>query len=393
LSTASRRVRIPSVTSRRHVPALDGLRGVAILLVLLVHVAVYLQMPEGSLVEVLVRRVALAGWVGVDLFFALSGFLITGILLDARGSARPWLNFYGRRFLRIFPPYYVFLTAYFFFVPRLSPQLVPPEVLHQAWYWTYLANVRIALVGFQDLGLIHFWSLAVEEQFYLAWPLLVLRLDRRALRRACLAMIAIAPLLRVACTVLHHPEAAYVLTPCRMDALAAGALIALLVRDGVEPARLARGARRALAASGAAIVAIAVARRSFVIEDPVVHTLGMSATAAASASVVALATLDGSRVDRVFRARPLRAIGVVSYGMYIVHLPLIGLAAIAGIDLRRAPSAVGGLALTYVVAVAVLYLIALAGWHAYEKRILTLKRWFEDRPAEEPAVAPVAPLE
>src|SRR6185369_11811956 len=121
---------------------------------------------------------ALAGWIGVDLFFVLSGFLITGILYDAKARKDYFRNFYARRFLRILPLYYGILALYILVFPRIS--IVPQRqyqslVEHQLWFWTHLSNVSIAIEGYgnQQRGWTHFWSLAVEEQFYLVWPAVV----------------------------------------------------------------------------------------------------------------------------------------------------------------------------------------------------------------------------
>lgn len=210
------------------ITALDGLRGIAILAVLEFHFA------EGltglSRAELAIYNFIRTGWLGVDLFFVLSGFLITGILTDARHTPRYFQNFYWRRAVRIFPPYYAFLLAYGVFYPlaRHRPLDAP------WWHWTYLTNVAVALhlpVGTTP----HFWSLAVEEQFYLLWPLLIYLLPRRAAMRVCLGCIVGAPAIRIMLLLagIGNP-AAYVLMPCRVDALAVGGWLALAQRDGIE---------------------------------------------------------------------------------------------------------------------------------------------------------------
>jgi peptidoglycan/LPS O-acetylase OafA/YrhL len=379
----------PKPKPRVHLPALDGLRGVAIGLVLLIHFWLYLGMTDKTLLDRAVNRVFLGAWVGVDLFFTLSGFLITGILLDTKSDRRPLYNFYGRRFLRIFPPYYLFLTVYLVLIAHLlKPPLFAPELPYQAWYWTYAANIRVAIHGWRDPVLVHFWSLAVEEQFYLVWPFVVLGCDRRTLGRCAAGMVVIALGLRVLCWKLKMAEAAYALTPCRMDSLAAGAFVAVQMREGVARETMLKWAKRAGLAACAGIAAIAVTLGRFSHFDAPTYTLGISLVAVASASVITAACCagEGSVVYRVFAGSGLRAMGRVSYGMYILHVPILCLLLLPGLDMRHTKPVLGGnlapwLVLETILGGGVIYLGALASWHIYEKRLLGLKRYFSDERA------------
>jgi peptidoglycan/LPS O-acetylase OafA/YrhL len=169
-----------------------------------------------------------AGWTGVDIFFVLSGFLITGILLDARGDGpvRPpgyYRAFYTRRALRIFPVYYAFL-AYIFILRKAQ---VPSGAW---WYWTYLTNVMFARVGWTPSIEPHLWSLAVEEQFYLFWPAAISLIRRSWLRPICWALIVLSTGLRIVVAQHWGWTPAYVLTVCRLDEFAAGALLASYAR-------------------------------------------------------------------------------------------------------------------------------------------------------------------
>jgi peptidoglycan/LPS O-acetylase OafA/YrhL len=370
---------------RVHVPALDGLRGIAIGLVILIHFCLYLGMTKTTAVDRAVNNVFLAGWVGVDLFFTLSGFLITGILLDTKGGRRPLYNFYGRRFLRIFPPYYLFLTIYLVIIAHLlPPPLFAPELPYQAWYWTYLANVRVAIHGWRDPVLVHFWSLAVEEQFYLVWPFIVLSCDRRTLGRLAVGMMVIALALRITCWKLKMPEAAYALTPCRMDSLAAGALIAVLQREGVPRETMLRWAKRAGLVGVVGIGAIWATVGRFSHFDAIVYTLGITLVALVSGSLIIAACFasEGTRIHGALAAGWLRAMGKVSYGMYIIHVPILCLLLLVQLDMRHAKPLGGNMAprlvLETVLGGALIYLVALASWHLYEKRLLGLKRYFSD---------------
>ncbi len=183
-----------------HIPALDGLRGLAILMVMVIHQA---GLVPKSALDRAVLMVLPLGEAGVDLFFVLSGFLITGILVASKGAPHYYRNFYARRFLRIFPLYYAVLFAVFFVLPHLvpSPQSKWGHVSgpNQLWYWAYLSNWYIALKtrgpthGVVDLS----WTLSIEEQFYLTWPMVVALSSRRTLLAICAGLIASGPAFRL----------------------------------------------------------------------------------------------------------------------------------------------------------------------------------------------------
>jgi peptidoglycan/LPS O-acetylase OafA/YrhL len=190
---------VPEPSDRPHSPTLDGVRGLAILLVLLFHGAYpyHLIAPD--------HPFALFdfGWMGVDVFFVLSGFLITGILLEAKRRPRYFVHFYGRRTLRIFPLYYLVLGVVFIVMPLLVSdlELGAPES-NQVYLWTYTSNLYTAYMGqwmFHSgtVDLNHTWSLAIEEQFYLLWPLLVRWTSRRSLIWICGAIFLATPLVRL----------------------------------------------------------------------------------------------------------------------------------------------------------------------------------------------------
>ena len=196
-------------------PALDGLRGIAVLLVLAFHCRYFfppwMEKSARPTLDVL-------GWSGVDLFFVLSGYLITGILLDTKDSSSYFRTFYARRSLRIFPLYFSFVAAVL---------LLAQWRVHGFWYLTYLSNWQPGH-GVNDGYLSHLWSLAIEEQFYLIWPAVVWFVPPGRLKWICIALAVTAAGLRPFAG--SQDQAAYRLTPCRMDSLALGAFVAIGMR-------------------------------------------------------------------------------------------------------------------------------------------------------------------
>jgi peptidoglycan/LPS O-acetylase OafA/YrhL len=279
----------PGRVSKSHMPALDGVRGLAVILVVLF--AHYSSVLSGSVP--LERRIAVVsahvGLTGVDLFFVLSGFLITGILLDTRDSPSYFRSFYARRILRIFPLYYAYLFINFFPLRGINLQLEKVDkfaAINPYWYLAYLSNLS-PTEGVSDYTLGHFWSLAIEEQFYLAWPLVLFLVPRRSLAPICLAGIGAAILLRFELAIGGAgTETLHRFTPGRMDTLLLGALAAIAFRDDGQKALWSRLIRPVAVASGlvfTAVVAVSVyLKPSF----SFFYTLGSSAIAAFYACLV-----------------------------------------------------------------------------------------------------------
>jgi peptidoglycan/LPS O-acetylase OafA/YrhL len=373
-------------TARRvtgYTPALDGLRGIAILLVLFHHFTIIRPATE---IERALANVALIGWSGVDLFFVLSGFLITGILIDARGSKRYFSSFYMRRTLRIFPLYYLVVFVSLVIIPQfpaaydlLVGQAAPREQLP---YWLYLTNFAVAarnafLHGILDIA----WSLAIEEQFYLVWAAVVWLCPPRLLGPLCAAIVAAAPLARAwALGRGAEPIDVYVLTPFRADALATGALLAWLIRRGW----LQGHGPTALAVAGAALAGVAGV--SWIDGEtwwwgPAMQRAGYSFLALAGGGmlVAAMVQPQHSMWPRLLSAGWLRAFGKYSYCLYLIHLPVMR--AVRAFVLAPEQFAtfgfpwLGQLAF-YVAATVPAFALAWISWRLFEAPILKLKSRF-----------------
>ena len=413
----------PFFSGRKHFPELDGLRGLAILLVLFCHYAFILPVRGriGASLEIL----SFQGWMGVTLFFVLSGFLITGILYDAKGQAHYFRNFYARRTLRIFPLYYGILVAELlillvirFGFPHAWLHLHNPQKLWAAMPWlsTYTTNIGQSFFHLHTVLEGHFWSLAVEEQFYLVWPLLVFLFPCRWLLKACAVLVVTAFLVRAALAANADPSAAYSLTPCQFDALGLGALAALLVRDKARYAMLKRYAPRALVAGGlllAVMIGSAVALRlnPTLLGSHSVRMAGGTGHAtwmrfrslpwlsvslyapldlACAALLAAVVTGASPFLQRVFNFGPLRKLGKYSYGLYVFHFIvfmmlgnlLVHFPRVAEATTNQMLPAFGLLSANLLISLT----LAFCSYHLYEKHFLKLKKYFPERAA---AAAPI----
>ena len=379
-----------------HLPALDGVRGIAILWVML-HNLSLLEATRGSgpLMHLFIDVID-AGWAGVTLFFALSGFLITGILLDSRNQPGYYRNFFARRMLRIFPLYYGVLLVAFVLMPVLTT--LPPHLAadqpHQVWLWTYLSNWSLPY-GIADKTFPHFWSLAVEEQFYLLWPFLVRSRDPKAVLRLGTGLAAASLVIRVAMLAAGASlESLYSFSVSRMDALALGGAAAAALRMPGWRAWVAARASRLLAGSAAIFAASFVAFHALRRLDPMTQTLGYTVLAIGCAMLMlglAGAEVAGSYSGwmRLWRAAPLRMLAKYSYGMYVFH-KIVGdafgkpwMRSHGDAVMRSLPAHLLYIAL----AMAASLVVAMLSYHLVEKRFLQLKPLFANRGS---ALAPVA---
>jgi peptidoglycan/LPS O-acetylase OafA/YrhL len=347
--------------SARFLPQIDGLRAYAIAIVLLNHF--WLVNASGAL--------------GVRLFFVISGFLITGILLRGRDEARETGSplrvagrFYARRALRILPAYYgVLLAAWLYDLGDVRATIW--------WHLVHASNFLAAVRGLFGYPVGHLWSLSVEEQFYLVWPMLVLLLPRRWLLSTMVALVATGVALRFAiCLAGYGPIPMMVLTPTQFDALGAGALLAIAHQRGV--------ATRSLPALHGVAVAGLIAAVAFVIvlppaESATNEALLLTAFLPPLAWLVLMASLDRDGPLQWLLANPVALyLGKISYGIYLYHL-FVDAALGKLCDTIGLPHPPFGPPLLLVDS-AVTVLAAMLSWHFFEAPILELKRYFRDPP-------------
>jgi peptidoglycan/LPS O-acetylase OafA/YrhL len=358
---------------------LDGLRGIAVLAVIDCHYLAWLPAAGSQY-----------GWLGVDLFFVLSGFLITSILLQLRNKERYFKTFYARRALRILPPYLLGLFVYI--AASFALHEPGPLKMWLSYIFYYVSFFRFQpamLQGSQKLpvivcfGLAVLWSLSVEEVYYTIWAPVVRFTRDKGLVGILAAMVIIAPVLR---WILHSSDGVELFTfYCRMDGLAYGSAVALLIRyrqmrpdawtlvDRVFD-------RFALAVPVfTATFWLLLGRHAI---SPLVSSLGISLSDLSFALIThALIRRSGGNQPwiRIFRAKWLRSIGMVSYSLYLFHYPLLIASEemLKPLHLSRHVQVVSQMSLGLVLTFAVAYGL----WYGMESRIL---RW-KDKTVPSPA--------
>jgi peptidoglycan/LPS O-acetylase OafA/YrhL len=317
----------------RRIPELDGLRGIAIGMVLIWHFFVNSTSAEPGTALFYARLVGRLTWSGVDLFFVLSGFLIGGILLDAREATNYFNIFYTRRFFRIVPVYFAVLLL----LPDLTTLGLWTLHGNFTWflgssapwysYWTFTQNFWMAHAGnFGMFGLGMTWSLAVEEQFYLTLPILVRLIPPRWFVKFVVLGICAAPLLRMTLHFLWADKwiPVYVLMPCRADTLLLGVLAAILIRDVRWRERL-QGSKLVfpvlLPVFSAGIVFLNL--KSWSPTSPLMGNFGVTWLALSYTLLLLYALMrPNSLLSRTLRSKWLGWLGLIAYGTYLFHQPI-----------------------------------------------------------------------
>jgi peptidoglycan/LPS O-acetylase OafA/YrhL len=378
-------------THHKHIPALDAIRGLAILMVTAFRF--FPAYDDPSLAGRLCTRAFEFGGRGVDLFFVLSGFLITGILYDAKHELHYFRNFYARRSLRIFPLYYAALLLMLVLLPAVglckSAEFAKGEA-YSTWLWLYGTNIVLAWQGSWCLGAYnHFWSLAVEEHFYLVWPLVIFFCSRKTAIWVCLASIVLGIIGRAVWLHMGGSDVGVqVLTPLRVDSLALGALIALVARGTSD---LKSWRPWAIACCVLVVVAMLPPLNVHKRVPPLRET--MYALFFGGLIVLAVTARASGWWARMWNLPSLRFFGKYSYGMYVIQNflkaalpPEMVIAAIA--------AGVGSIFWSRCAYLGIMSIVtvigALLSWNLLEKHFLRFKSRFEDKQPREKSAGSVA---
>lgn len=355
-------------------PELDSLRGIAILGVLFLHGFYW---PYSSLhlsrAGTLFLRVTQPGWLGVNLFFVLSGFLITGILLDSRNRPDYYRRFYGRRALRILPAYYLLLL--------LLGLLGQAGAAYLGLSFIYLANVTNLFGVANDYGPL--WSLAVEEHYYILWPTLVRRLSLTRVAAVASAIFVGAPALRALAFHFGFTSglASYTWFVC--DGLAAGSLLAILLRAGIAREKITQVACLLIAISlcvGVIGAPYGILTRNSVLGAALQHTV---ISILFAGMLLASLLLGTSRYQRWINRPILHFFGYISYGLYLIHLMVFRL--YDTLARKVAPSLLPSdhhfdlIVMRFFVAGGAAIAIAYISRNTFEQRFLDMKRLLESR--------------
>ncbi len=352
-----------------HIPALDGVRGIAILSVILFHFHFYFSRASTGAEKLLFEGLYF-GWAGVDLFFALSGFLITGILLDSVRSHRYFFTFYARRSLRIFPLYFAFLLGAILLFSGTSH-----AVKEKIWYFLYLQNWTQSSTINPAIG--HLWSLAVEEQFYLVWPVLIWFTPKRRLPTVFIALAITSAVSRIYLGHIGQGLLVYESTLTRMDGLILGGLAAFALRDERWRKRFRRSSAVVALASFLVVISVFFIAGNMDYSSAFVDFGALPLAVLFSTLIFRIAAL---RAPNFLSYRWLQECGKKAYAMYLFHSPITFFAAAKmqnALQVHHVPGSRIFWGLLYMIAMTlVTYFLAVISGVLFEAPINRLKKHF-----------------
>lgn len=342
---------------------LDGIRAIAALMVMIFHF--FQAFDPNSYFWQTIKKVSVFGQTGVTLFFVLSGFLITRILINTKETEGYFKNFYLRRTLRIFPLYYLFLILSYFIVPYILDAKIP-DFSQQIYYYLYLQNFA-STFSWDAVGPSHFWSLAVEEHFYLFWPLVIYLFSRKNLIKIIIGIIVFALLLRI--YMVNKDLDVFKFTFTRFDSLAIGAILAILELKNYFTSENIK--KFVILLCGIFIPTITI--WLFISGDKntyiqIFKYLLISFTYFSLIGFI-LCLKNDHLINKFLRSRFLVYTGKISYGLYVYH-PL----AYALCDnYLNTNSQIINLLIRFTAT----YILAALSYHFFESAFLRLKKYFE----------------
>ncbi len=365
---------------------LDGLRGIAILLVLLYHFTPGRDPNQG--LQGLVFKIAEIGWSGVDLFFVLSGFLISRILLSEATDDFSFRNFAMRRILRIVPLCYLAYFVTFMVIPGISALYGFPGLQEQIPFWVFVSNFAVANSSYSEfIHLGHFWSLAIEMQFYLFWPMLVYSLGGKYLNVLLVSLIAISVMAKFFAIIFAASwQVTYGWSPMRLEGLVVGSLIAVNLKKIMGSGKSVPVFLCLASATGLLLFLIAwfdLADRVFKSGEGVITDglrIFLPILLSSFYGAILILTLKIELFGKLVSCKLLSFFGSYAYGIYVVHYMLfpffIGLMGPGQTGQPIVPVGDMAIYLFFIGATVVSVVVAVPIYHWYEKPFLGLKKFF-----------------
>ncbi|MDR2236766.1 MAG: acyltransferase [Chryseobacterium sp.] len=341
----------------KHYHELDGVRAIAVIMVMFFH---FFQDIEASGPVI---KLTLFGKTGVSLFFVLSGFLITRILLNSKEKNSYFKSFYMRRILRIFPLYYFFLLIYYFIFPLVSDWHAA-SFHEQIWYWTFIQNFAITF-NWKSFGPLYYWSLAVEEHFYLFWPFIIYYCPVKKIKWVVLFLCFISFLTRVILIYNHIEES--LLTFARFDELALGSFLAIMERENKLISNHSKKFLFAFFALLLPLFYLSFKNGSYSLLDNSLRHLVLGLVYASFVAFIVSVSSD-NRLKQLLKTPFFSFTGKISYGLYVYH-PTCFL--IIHYYLKDS-----NLIISFILSFGLAYVISALSYHFFEKRFLKLKSKF-----------------
>lgn len=345
----------------KHYNELDGIRAVAVIMVMFYHFFKDVIVQHDILL--LIQKLSLFGKTGVSLFFVLSGFLITRILVNTKQNDSYFKSFYIKRILRIFPLYYFFLVVYYFVVPYFLNHSFA-GFSQQIWYWTFMQNFALTF-DWNSVGPIHYWSLSVEEHFYLFWPLVIYYCSVKNIKWAILSLCAISFLARFLLIENHIEESLF--TFARFDELAVGSFLAILELQNKLVNQNLRKFVSVFVIFLIPLIYISSNNGNYSLLESCARYLVL-AMVYGSFIAITIVIEPENFLKKALDNTALKSIGKISFGLYVYH-PIC-------FDVVINYFKITNLAFTFVLSFGLAYLVSILSYHLLEKQFLKLKTQF-----------------